>query len=195
MSLTFTDLTPDIGHKLSLLARETLETLLVKKHSPSIPHFDGILGIPCGVFCTLTKHGELRGCIGFPSPIYPLGKALIQATQFAALEDPRFPPVSADELADIHIEISVLTTPEKLLVQSPDEYKDLIVIGRDGLIVSKGHSYRGLLLPQVATEYNWNVEEFLDYTCQKAGLPFKSWMDIEHVHVERFQGKIFDENE
>ena len=195
MSLTFDDLTPEICHTLVRLARETLETLLVHDQAPHIPHFTGPLGLPCGVFCTLTNHGELRGCIGFPSPIYPLGKALIQATQYAALEDPRFTPVSASELPDIAIEISVLTPPVRITVVHPHDYTELIVIGRDGLIISKGSYYRGLLLPQVATEYNWTVEEFLDHTCQKAGLPFKSWLDIEHVIVERFQGKIFHEND
>ena len=138
---------------------------------------------PRGVFVTINKQGELRGCIGFPEPVFPLGIALIKAARAAAFEDPRFEPLKEEELKDIEIEISVLTLPEKI---KPDP--DLIKVGEDGLIVKKGIN-SGLLLPQVATEYNWSAEEFLSQTCVKAGLPRDAWKSSE-IEIQKFQAQI-----
>ena len=113
-----------------------------------------------GVFVTLYKNDELRGCIGFPEPIEQLYKAVVDAARSAAFHDPRFPSLSKDELKDIKIEVSVLTEPELIEAASTEEYKDKIKIGEDGLIVKQGIS-SGLLLPHVATEYAWSSEEFL----------------------------------
>jgi uncharacterized protein (TIGR00296 family) len=175
------------------ISRNSLESIFQKKKLKNMQEHS-ILQEKFGVFCTLSKQGELRGCIGYPTPDYRLGEALTTATKHSALEDPRFPPVQASEIESISIEITVLTPPKKLEVNSPDEYFTLIKIGRDGLIASKGPYHRGLLLPQVPVEQKWTVEEFLNHTCMKAGIfPLDSWKNIDEVTIERFQGKIFSE--
>ncbi len=137
-----------------------------------------------GVFVTLHKHGELRGCIGFPYPHLELYKAVIEAARSAAFNDPRFSAVKEDELNNIDIEISVLTEPETI---NPDPSN--VRIGTDGLIIKKGFN-SGLLLPQVFTEYNASPEEALQMTCQKAGLSKDAWKDAE---LQRFQAIIIRE--
>jgi len=173
------------------IAHDTLVATLRHIPEPSLPSHP-LLKEKSGIFCTLNKHGRLRGCIGFPAPQFVLAKALVDSVRFAALEDPRFPPVDVSELPAIDIEITVLTPPMKLVVKDPQEYLSLIEIGRDGLIVSKGRHHRGLLLPQVPVEHRWSVPEFLYHTCEKAGLPGDSWRSRD-VGVERFQGKVFRE--
>ena len=143
-----------------------------------------------GVFVTLTRDGDLRGCIGFPYPHYPLGKAIREAAVSAALEDPRFPPVRAPELPRIKIDITVLSVPEILDV-APEARPATIVVGRHGLIV-RGHGTSGLLLPQVATEWCWDSRQFLDHTCQKAGLPAGCWQKKD-VEIYTFEGQVFCE--
>jgi uncharacterized protein (TIGR00296 family) len=141
-----------------------------------------------GVFVTLTKHGDLRGCIGFPYPYLPLADAIEQAAVAAALEDPRFPQVQEYELAGMELEVTVLTVPEPLAVK-PEERPAAVVVGKHGLIVkSRGRS--GLLLPQVAPEWGWDAAEFLDHTCRKAGLYGDCWKD-ERTEVLTFEGQIF----
>jgi len=148
-----------------------------------------------GVFVTLNRYGvpkqsALRGCIGFPLPVYPLVEATIKAAIYAAVEDPRFPPVTLDEMDSITVEVSVLTPPE-LIEGPPEERPRKIKVGRDGLIVEKGiHS--GLLLPQVPIEWGWDEEEFLAETCWKAGLPPDCWLDPD-TKVYRFTAEIFEE--
>ncbi len=137
-----------------------------------------------GVFVTLNKHGELRGCIGFPEPVLPLGNAIRDAARAAAYHDPRFLPVSKEEIKDLHIEITLLTKPE--LIKS--NYIKNIHIGKDGLIVKNQYA-SGLLLPQVATEWGWGAKEFLSQTCVKAGLNADAWKD-KAVKVYKFQGEI-----
>ena len=128
---------------------------------------------PLGVFVTLNKNNNLRGCIGLS----------------AAFNDPRFPQVSEEEFDKLDFEVTVLTKPEIIEVAHYKQYFDEIEIGRDGLIIQKGYA-RGLLLPQVATENAFTVEEFLDNTCMKAGISADSWMD-ESCDVYKFQGQIF----
>jgi AmmeMemoRadiSam system protein A len=139
-----------------------------------------------GVFVTLHKKGGLRGCIGYPLPTKPLIEAVVDNAISSATEDFRFHPVSPDELKDIDIEISILTEPQKV-----ESYKD-VVVGRDGIIISKGFM-RGLLLPQVPVEQEWNLEEYISYGCQKAGLPADAWKS--GVGIETFQGIVFGEND
>ena len=107
----------------------------------------------------------------------------------AAFNDPRFPEVSDKEFENLEFEVTVLTKPEIIEVAHPDQYFDEIEIGRDGLIIQKGYA-RGLLLPQVAVENMFSIEEFLDHTCMKAGISADSWMD-ESCDVYKFQGQIF----
>jgi len=144
-----------------------------------------------GIFVTLSKKSELRGCIGYPLPHKKLYNALEDAAIAAATEDPRFPSVRADELADITFEVTVLTPPEKIIVSDTKDYIKEIKVGRDGLIVKNGF-YSGLLLPQVAVEYGWDSKQFLEYTCQKANLPTSCWKEKD-TEISRFQGIVFKE--
>jgi len=146
-----------------------------------------------GVFVTLEKNGELRGCIGYPEPVRPLIDALIDAAISAATRDPRFPPVEPEELDEIEVEVSVLTPPTPIRVENPSDYSQRIRVGVDGLIVERGWA-RGLLLPQVATEWGWDAEEFLCNTCMKAGLPPDCFYDPQ-TRVYRFQAQIFSERD
>ena len=157
-----------------------METILEKKFS-----FDS------GVFVTLNKSNELRGCIGFPMPEKKLSRAIVDGAIAAATEDPRFPAVTTKELDDITFEVTVLTPPMEIDISDPIEYLSKIKIGRDGLIIR--HSFSsGLLLPQVPVEYGWNAEEFLQHTCEKAGLARDTWKN-ESVKIEKFEGIIFKE--
>ena len=144
-----------------------------------------------GVFVTLNNPDGLRGCIGFPIPEKKLSHAIVEGAIAAATEDPRFPSVKINELNDIVFEVTVLTPPVEIDVSDPTEYLEKIKVGRDGLIIK--HSFSsGLLLPQVPVEYGWNVEEFLQHTCEKAGLARDTWKN-ESVKIEKFEGIIFKE--
>ncbi|MDD5111676.1 MAG: TIGR00296 family protein [Candidatus Altiarchaeota archaeon] len=144
-----------------------------------------------GVFVTLEKNRQLRGCIGFPEPIMPLGDAVRQAALAAALEDPRFPPVEGKEVGKLTVEVSVLTVPEQIKVKNPKDYVNEVKVGVHGLIVEKGF-YRGLLLPQVPVEWKWGVEEFLSETCMKAGVSPDSWL-APGTKIYRFSAQVFSE--
>ena len=139
---------------------------------------------PRGVFVTLTRKGELRGCVGFIAPVMPLGRAVIRAAVYAATEDPRFPRVGPDELSGLRIEISVLTPAR------PIDGPKAIVIGTHGLIVEKdGRS--GVLLPRVAVDEGWDRTTFLDQVCLKAGLPADAWRRGAKLSV--FEAVVFRE--
>ena len=143
-----------------------------------------------GVFVTISKSGGLRGCIGFTSAAGPLSDSVAEAAVAAAVSDPRFEPVSAGELDTVTFEVTVLSPAERLSSERA-AYPLEIEVGRHGLVVSDGER-SGLLLPQVATEYGWDAAEFLDRTCEKAGLERRCWMD-DRVSVSRFLGTIFRE--
>ena len=144
-----------------------------------------------GVFVTLSNPDGLRGCIGFPMPDKKLSHGIIDAAIAAATEDPRFSPVKTNELNDIVFEVTVLTPPVEITVTDPMEYLEKIKVGRDGLIIRNSFS-SGLLLPQVPVEYGWNVEEFLQHTCEKAGLEKDTWKN-EKVKIEKFEGIVYKE--
>jgi uncharacterized protein, PH0010 family len=139
-----------------------------------------------GVFVTLHRDGELRGCIGYPLPVKPLWEAVREMALAAAFEDPRFPAVSGDELPGLDIEISVLTVPRP--VPGPGDVR----VGIDGIIVSKGLN-RGLLLPQVPLEQRWDLEQYISCGCRKAGLAADEWK--RGVGIETFQAEVFAERE
>ncbi|KAF5415955.1 MAG: hypothetical protein C5S38_03360 [Candidatus Methanophagaceae archaeon] len=187
------DLTEEEGKKGLQLAREAIEQYLSDSMKMKQKN-----GLPVsfeeerGVFVTLNKYGTLRGCIGYPYPVFKLKDAIIDAAISAAVNDPRFPAVTEEELTDITIELTVLTVP-LVLKEQPKELPKHIEIGKHGLIVKKG-VYQGLLLPQVATEHNWSSEEFLCESCWKAGLPQDAWLD-EDTEVSIFEGQIFKEEE
>jgi hypothetical protein len=144
-----------------------------------------------GVFVTLNNQSGLRGCIGYPLPDKKLFNALEDAVVAAATEDPRFPPVKFEELDSITFEVTILTPPTKIEVSEPDEYLSKIKVGQDGLIVKYGYN-SGLLLPQVPIEYGWNEREFLEHTCEKAGLAKDYWKKAE-VEIQKFEGIVFKE--
>ena len=171
-------------------ARRTVEGLLEKGRPP------GQLGerfsFPSGVFVTLNKNRGLRGCIGYPLPGKALSVALRDAAVAAATDDPRFPPVSPEELDEITFEVTVLTEPEIIDVKGFEEYPEKIRVGRDGLLI-RGGSSSGLLLPQVPVEYSWGEREFLEHACQKAGLEKDCWKQ-DGVEVLKFEGTVFAES-
>ena len=155
------------------------------------PEFEKKFSFNSGVFVTLNKPDGLRGCIGFPMPVKKLSRAIVDGAIAAATEDPRFPPVATKELDSITFEVTVLTPPMEIDVSDPIEYLSKIKVGRDGLIIR--HSFSsGLLLPQVPIEYGWNVEEFLQHTCHKAGLEKDFWKSGK-AKIERFEGIVFKE--
>ncbi len=143
-----------------------------------------------GCFVTINKNNELRGCIGYPLPVMPLGTALRRAAKAAALEDPRFEPLSEEELKEIKIEVSVLTKPEEIKEKDPEKLRKEITPGKHGLIISKGLN-QGLLLPQVFSKEQ-TVEEMLEMTCIKAGLPINEWKKPE-TKIYKFEAKIYEE--
>ena len=174
--------------KVLNLARESVKSYFQHKK----PEYDEkFLCEKKGVFVTIKLNEQLRGCIGFPEPIYALGDAIIQSAQAAAFSDPRFPALGKSELKDIKIEVSVLTKPEEIKVKKPEEYFEKIEIGKDGLIARKGLQ-SGLLLPQVATEWGWDSKEFLQQTCVKAGLSIDAWKDTD-TKIFKFQVQVFSE--
>lgn len=150
-----------------------------------------------GVFVSLHSaepSRELRGCIGYPFPTEPLAAATIRSAIEAATGDPRFNPVELPEFKQqLLVEVSVLTVPEEMLTKKTAERPKEVQIGRDGLIVGRG-ARRGLLLPQVAPEWQWDGEEFLCNCCLKAGLPPDAWLD-KNTRVEKFQAVVFEEVE
>lgn len=186
-------LSSEEGLFLVKIARESIKTYLNEMKVLDIPEdTPKALKEKRGAFVTLYKGGDLRGCIGYPEPTKILVKAVIEVAISAATQDPRFPPVTTDELEDIKVEVSVLTKPQPIPAKKPTEYPKKIKIGEDGLIVESGF-YRGLLLPQVPLEWRWDVYEFLSNTCMKAGLSPYCWLD-EGIKIYKFKSQIFDEN-
>jgi hypothetical protein len=146
-----------------------------------------------GVFVTLMTHPdkELRGCIGFTGPVYPLADAIARAAWLAAREDYRFPPVTTGEVKSLVIEVSILGLMEAIACRSPEELLKEVVIGRDGLVVA-GSGSNGLLLPQVPVDEGWNVEDFLKGVCMKAGLSPSAWRR-PGLSFWRFSSQVFAE--
>ena len=178
-------LNKDQQTKLLSIARKTLNEYTANWSIPGFEVNDGRLQEKRGAFVTLTKKGELRGCIGYVVPVESLYKAVSEMTIAASSKDPRFMPVSRSELKDIRIEISVLS-PLKQIIDTNE-----IEVGTHGLYITKG-GYSGLLLPQVAAEYKWNREEFLRQTCQKAGLPPTVWKETG-TNIYTFTAQVFSE--
>jgi AmmeMemoRadiSam system protein A len=149
------------------IARRSIEEAVRGETPADLQGISGALLEKAGAFVTLRNQGSLRGCIGHVDPDEPLARCVAECARAAALHDPRFAPVTASELPNLSIQISVLSP---LFDMRPEE----VEIGRHGLYVSSG-LHRGLLLPQVAAEWNWDRERFLDETCVKAGLPADAW--------------------
>lgn len=185
-------ITSEEGEFLVKLAKNAIKTYLKDKIIIKVPeNTPETLKEDMGAFVTLNKQEQLRGCIGYPEPIKPLVNSVIEVAISAAVQDPRFPPVSFHELDDIEVEVSVLTKPQIIQVAKPIEYPEKIKLGEDGLIMESSFC-RGLLLPQVAVEWHWDAEEFLANTCMKAGLNSDCWLDPE-IKIYKFQSQIFEE--
>jgi len=186
------------GKILIQFARENIEHYLINNKRIPVP--DEIrkkFAENYRAFVTLNIYNAsgnpLRGCIGYIEPSYPLYDVIHKVSISSAVEDPRFPSVSIEEMDNIVIEVSILTPPKLITVKEPKEYLNKIVIGRDGLIIERGMR-RGLLLPQVPIEHgrNWDVETFLKHTCNKAWLSDDAWKE-ENTNIYSFQAIIFEE--
>jgi AmmeMemoRadiSam system protein A len=175
---------PDVDRAaLITLARDALISAVLGGPPPEPPDGEVFRRIS-GAFVTLTIRGELRGCIGQVEPRELLGAVIVHCAAAAALEDPRFPPVSPIELPSLYIEVSLLTPAEEVVDL------DCIEIGRHGLIISH-NGCRGLLLPQVAIEYGWSREQFLVQACRKAGLARDAWQRGARIYC--FEAEVFGE--
>jgi uncharacterized protein (TIGR00296 family) len=178
------------------LARKTVDDIVTTKRKMEVPEeTPAHLRNKSGVFVTLNSVSQnqvnLRGCIGRPYPSFPLVEATIDSAVDSAVNDPRFPAVTPRELDSIIVDLSVLTPPERIEYTKPEELLELVKVGRDGLIASRG-GFRGLLLPQVPVDWKWNTKEFLEHTCNKAGLSVDMWKDPETEFMS-FQAEIFGE--
>jgi len=184
------------GYFLVKLARKTVDEFVTLKKKSKVPeNTPERLKEKSGVFVTLNsitgQRVSLRGCIGRPYPSQPLVEATIDSSMDSAVNDPRFPPVTSRELDTIIVDLSVLTPPKKIEYSNPDDLRNLVKVGRDGLIAIQGMR-RGLLLPQVPVDWKWDTLEFLEHTCNKAGLPKDAWKDRETEFMS-FQAAIFGE--
>ena len=176
------------------IAKQAVENFILNKEKISVPErYPKELDDKRGIFVTIynvNKVKELRGCVGLPYPEMPLIQGIIEAA-VSACRDTRFSPLKKEELKNLKLEISVLTEPELIEMKEPKEYLKKIKIGRDGLIIKKG-IMGGLLLPQVPVEQGWDVEQYLENLCYKAGLLADSWLD-KSVKIYRFEAKIIKE--
>ncbi len=166
------------------IARETIESYVKTKKIPCFDVKSPALLEKRGVFVCVKESGELRGCIGVFTSDKPLYLATVDMAVSAATQDPRFSPLIPSELSNISIEISCLTPLKKI--------KDVntIEVGKHGLYIMQGYC-RGVLLPQVATEFGWDRTEFLEHTCRKAGLPVDCWKEGAEIYT--FEAEVFGE--
>ncbi|NVM52999.1 MAG: TIGR00296 family protein [Candidatus Helarchaeota archaeon] len=190
------------------LAREAVRTFVETQKKIEPPStFPEKFKEKGGVFVTLKTMSkklekvekDLRGCIGFTQPVYPLIEAIVESAIASATRDSRFHPpygpgpVKPEELKNIVFEVSILTPPELLEVKNSNEYLEKIKIGRDGLIIQRG-GFSGLLLPQVPVDWKWDIETFLEHTCNKAFMPPDCWKKLD-TKIYTFQAIIFEEIE
>jgi uncharacterized protein (TIGR00296 family) len=188
------DYSVEDGIWLVRVAREAVEHILSTGTRIQMPQ-----GTPekmlerLGVFVTIRTYpaGQLRGCIGRPEPSKPLIEGLIDSAIDSALHDPRFSPLTRDELHSCTFEVSILSSPKKLQVRNPLEYRRLVEIGRDGLI-AEWEGGAGLLLPQVPVEEGWDVDTYLSYICMKAGAHPDYWL-LDKMKLYTFQAVVFGE--
>lgn len=169
-------LTPAQRAALLAMARRAIRESVRGVPTGSPPPADPALQVPGAAFVTLTRDGELRGCIGYVEAVKPLAEAVAHCAASAALNDPRFPPVTPEELGHVRVEISVLSPLRR--ITDPQE----IQVGTHGLFISHAGRH-GLLLPQVATDFGWDRDTFLRQACLKAGLAGDAWKHGAEIHV------------
>ena len=183
------------GEFLIKLARKAIEKFVSTLSPPPVPkEYPKVLDDKKGVFVTILTYPneDLRGCIGIVYPIKPLIKGVIEAA-CSASQDPRFEPLTKEELNKVILEVSVLSEPEEIKAEEPKDFVNKITIGKDGLLlVYKGYS--SVFLPQVPVEQNWTAKEYLENLCLKAGLPFDAWL-FYPIKLYKFQAQIFKEVE
>ena len=169
------------------IAKKAIEAEINHKEIPELIIDSENLKQKRGAFVTLKKGGQLRGCIGYIKAYKPLGETVQEMAIAAAFNDPRFPSLKSDELQYLTFEISVLSPFKRI--------KDVneIEVGKHGLYIVRGYN-SGLLLPQVAIEYEWDRETFLKETCHKAGLPLQAWMDKE-TEIYIFSAEYFGDTD
>lgn len=170
--------------ELLKIARETIVEYVTNRKVPAVAPTSPGLNLHSGCFVTIKQKGELRGCIGNFVSEQPLYLLVQEMAVSAATRDPRFYPMKAPDLADFVLDISVLSPLQQ--IESVEEIK----VGKHGIYIVKG-SYRGVLLPQVATEYGWNRDQFLQHTCIKAGLPQDAWLGECTIFI--FSAQVFGE--
>lgn len=171
--------------ELLRIARETISAHLDRGCTAEAQAQGNRLGEHRGAFVSLHKRGQLRGCIGTFVGRKPLVATVQEMAISASTRDPRFPPLTEAELAQVDLEISVLTPLRP--IADPQQ----IEVGRHGIFITRDF-HSGVLLPQVATEYGWDRETFLEHTCMKAGLPKDAWRDPE-TKIEVFEAQVFGE--
>jgi len=164
------------------LAHEAILSALERREIPLDPPTEH-LSEPRGAFTSLYLRGELRGCVGYVLPVSPVYRAVADTARAAAFEDARFYPVTISEAHDLEIELSILSPPQPVSAEA-------IEIGRHGLLISMA-GHRGLLLPQVPVEHNWDRTTFLEQTCRKASLPLDAWK--KGAVIEAFTAEVFGE--
>ncbi len=179
------------GQAAVALARSAVRSEVTGSEVMTVPS-DPRFAEPSGAFVTLNTYpsGDLRGCIGYPLPSMPLGETIVESAR-AACHDPRFPPLSVPEIDAVTVEVTVLTVPEEIVFSDPSELLGKVVVGRDGLIIEY-RGCRGLLLPQVPTEYGWDAMTYLEHLSMKAGMPPDAWT-CPGVRVWAFKGEVWTE--
>ena len=177
-------LTKKEQRELLKIAREAIAESVATGKVPAVKQVSDGLNCQNGCFVTIKQRGQLRGCIGNFISDKQLYRLVQEMAVSAATHDPRFYPMKEQDLADFDLEISVLSSLEK--IDSIEE----IVVGKHGLFIVK-NNYRGVLLPQVATEYGWDRDTFLKHTCLKAGLPENAWNKDCEIHI--FSAQVFGE--
>jgi len=185
MTMSLTDLSAADRRRLLELARESVAARAGGGAPPAVPDTPAV---KAGAFVTLHRDRQLRGCIGSLETDRPVAEIVRQSAAAAAAEDPRFPPVTLEEIGALDVEVSVLGPLEPLDPVDPAG----VEIGRHGLVVEEGLR-RGLLLPQVATEWGWDATTFLSQACVKAGLPADAWR--RGARVYRFEAVVFGEHD
>jgi AmmeMemoRadiSam system protein A len=166
------------------LAHDAILSTLEHREIPLDPPTNH-LAEPRGAFTSLYLRGELRGCVGYVLPVSPVYRAVADTARAAAFEDTRFSPVTLPEGQELKIELSILSPPQPIEAEG-------VEIGRHGLLISMA-GRRGLLLPQVPTEHNWDQKTFFEQTCRKAGLPLDAWK--QGATIEAFTAEIFGDKE
>ena len=171
---------PEERSLLLQLAHESIERAF-SQESPEVGVPSGHLAEPRGAFTTLYVDGQLRGCVGFVFPLASLYQTIVETARAAAFEDSRFPPLTQEELPGLRVSISVLSPIQPIAAEE-------VKVGRHGLLIS-AYGRRGLLLPQVPVEHDWDRETFLAQTCRKAGLPENAW--LRDATIEAFTAEVF----